>query len=780
MLTRKPHILGKSQPRFEGALKVTGGARYLNDLDFGPGVLCARLLYSPHPHALIRQIDVSATRALPGVKAVITGADVAGRLGLYLKDRRVLAGSRVRYVGEPVAAVAAESPEVAEQALALIRVDYAPLPVVEDVEQALAPDAPLIHPHIETYPRAPFVSVQPGSNIAHVCRMEQGDVAQGFAEADVVVEHSYDIQRVQHLSMETHGCVARVDGEGHCTLWVSTQAPFVQREIICQALGLAPEQLQVLTPYVGGSFGGKRHVLIEAIAVALAFRCPGHAVKLVLSRPEELTASFQRPGLHAWLKMGAREDGTLTAIEAVYHWNLGASADATLQVLRAAALAGTGPYRIPHSRVESYGVYTNQPVASPMRGNGMAELHWAVEQHVERMAQALGMSPLQFRLRNLIRGGDPLVDGRTMHATGLHTCLRKVAMALEKKSTRPSEERPGLAPGHGLAVMWNPVLADKREIAKATVQLDAENRCSVYLSGVDFGQGIHTLAAQILVSELGVLPEWVRVLPFETRRGHRNAQVAYNHLTWRLGNALLQAAHSLKHQVLAYVAERWAEPRSHLDIIDGMVVSYGSNRSLELEAVLAGALEGEEAKGGCHFESVGTFSLQPTEEEEEAGGWSLMVRYMGTGAVAAEVLVDPQTGVVKVTKIAAAYDVGHALNPDVVNAQIKGGVMQGLSTTLLEQLPYEHGVPQRRTMREYKIASILDLPEEIIPIIVEVPQENGPFGARGIGEHTTVAVAPAIANAIADAVGVRVDCLPITAEHLWQLLRQAQPEADAC
>ena len=774
MVTRKPHIVGKPFPRVEAELKVSGRSRYIDDIRFGPDLLHACLVPSTEAHARLSNIDASAARKMPGVMKVLTGQDINARLGLFLKDRTLLAEGQVRYMGQPVAVVIATSQEIARRAASSVVVEYRKLPAVFDVSASLDTDAPIVHPDVANYEGRERVTPIPDTNVGDHVQLQWGDLESGWANADIIVEHTYKVGRLYHASLEPHGAVAKMDNDGRITLWASIQRPYTHRTVITQALGLEPEQLRVIAPCVGGGFGGKAFPCIEAIVVAVARELAGRPIKLVLDRRQEFACTFMRPGLTARLKMGVSKDGVITGLKAAYYWNVGASVDATIKVVRGAVLAGTGPYRTPNCEVESYGVYTHEPPASPMRGNGMAELHWAIEQHIDRMADAIGMDRLVFRLRNLLKGGDRLYGGRVMHATGLEACVRGAAESIAwSEKSKPLSGDKHKVYGKGLAAMWNPVVVMRRPGVTAVVTLDDENICTVSVGGVESGQGVYTLAVQLVASELGIPHSYVRLLQVDTNHGSLDWAATSGHLTWTMGNAVVRAAQDVKQQVLSFVAQAWDEPIGNLDIIDGAIVSYSptSEHTLLLTDFLS---EGIDTVVGEHvrtsFEGKGFFqaTARPTLNTEDEEQHIPQIIHFSTGAQAVEVEIDVETGVVRVLQMAPAFDVGHALNPDIVRAQIKGGSVQGLGMALLEQIQFDHGAPPNRTFRNYSIATIQDVPKRINPIIIEVPQDDGPYGARGIGEHVLIPTAPAIASAISNALGIHLDELPLTAEKIWQ------------
>ncbi|MDW8268019.1 MAG: xanthine dehydrogenase family protein molybdopterin-binding subunit [Anaerolineae bacterium] len=773
---RKTQWLGRPFPRIEAGLKVAGGIRYLDDMDFGPDLVYAAIVHSTRPHARLVGVDTAPAQALEGVFAVLTGRDVPGRLGHALADRPILAHDRVRYVGEPVAVVAAVSPELAVAAAQRVKVTYEDLPGVFDSEKALRPDAPLLHPQVDEYERRAFVHPRAGTNLAHVCRARRGDMEAGWQAASTVLADTYRVAPIQHASMEPHGAVAQCHPDGTITLWASTQAPFVQQATIAQTLGLDPRRLHVRAAAVGGGFGGKSFVSIEALVVLLALALPGRPVKLVLQRAEEFTTTFVRPALLAHVRMGADRHGKLTALEAHYVWDAGASADALIELAWAAALAGTGPYAIPHVDLTSSVVYTNHTPAAPMRGNGMAEVHWAIEQHMDRMAAALGIDPMSFRLRNLIKGGDPVWDGQVMHATGLEQCLRQVAQAVRWQAAPGKPSSAGRRRGRGLAVMWSPVLRHMAISATAVVRLESSPAAEaiqpvvVEVGSPDTGQGFATLVVQLVSSLLGVPPEWVQLQPIDTARSSFQGPGLSGQLTWSQGNAIVRAVQDLRGRLLSAVAQAWDEPPGALDIVEGVIHSHASHRSLSLRQLVQ---EGVRLADGSVLrpELRGEGRFEPTAPDEAGDEQALGVVHFSTGAQAVEVEVDLETGTIDVLHIASAFDVGHALNPDLVVAQIKGGAMQALSATLFEQVRRADGIPLNVRLSDYHLATILDLPPTIEAVVVEVPQGDGPFGARGVSDHAGVGLAPAIANAVAQATGVRITAMPITPEHVWRALQ---------
>jgi CO/xanthine dehydrogenase Mo-binding subunit len=784
-LTHNP--VGKSVPRVDAFEKVTGGAQFTDDLQFGPALLFGRVVRSPYPHALIKKVDARKALELPGVRAVCTGDDTPGFIGLYLKDRHIFCTDRVRYVGDPVAGVIAVSEEIAEDAVRLIEVEYEELPAVFDPLEAAEPDAPLLHPDMESYDVVPFIFPQAGTNISNVFRVRKGEPDSAWAKCDAVVEETYTVPHIQHVPIEPHVAVARWDGpaaggaqqhgSGQVTLWSSTQSPFAQRDLIAHTLGISQGDMRVIGNYIGGGFGAKAGVSMEALAVAMARKVPGRPVKVRMTREEEFFCCFVRQGLVARVKIGGTKEGKILALQVEYYWDAGAYTEYGVNITRAAGYSSTGPYNIPHVTTDSYCVYTNHPVGGPMRGFGMPEIHWSIEQSVDRLAEALAIDPLAFRLENCIKDGDVIVTGMVMHPTGLAQCIRKVADAVGwGKTDAPSA--PHRRRGKGIAACWKAPAMPPNPGSEAWVRFNEDATVSVGLGGQELGQGAFTVAAQMAAQALGVPYEWVRIsMPVDTKYSPYEWQTVASRITWSMGNAIKAAAEDARGQILDTVAQHWEEDANDLGIREGQVISYKSERSLSLKNLVVYGLPLPDDKGWIGGPIIGRGRFMPTyvtSLDAETGQGERAVVHYTTGAQAAEVEVDTETGQVEVLCLAAAYDVGKAINPDQVHAQLEGGVVQGVSSALLEQLVLEDGRPINPSFTDYRIITTVDTPHKIISDYVEVPQDDGPWGARGIGEHPMIATAPAIANAIYDALGIRFNDLPLTAERVYLALEESR------
>ena len=765
--------VGTNVKRIDALEKVTGEALFADDLQFGPGLLFGRIVRSPHPHARIKRIDTRKALELPGVKAVVTGDDTPKQIGLYLKDRHIFCRERVRYAGDPVAGIIATSEEIAEVATHLVEVEYEVLEPVLDPRQGMEPDAPLIHPNLGNYEVPNFVFPKAGTNISNHFKIRKGDVESAWAACDAIVEHEFKVPHVQHVPIEPHVAVAKTDQSGQITLWTSSQSPFAARNLIAESLGLSQSKVRVIAPYVGGGFGCKAGVTMEALAVVMALKVPGHPVKLRLTREEEFFTTFVRQGLIARTKIGATNDGKILAMKTEYFWDAGAYTEYGVNITRATGYSSTGPYEIPNVHADSYCVYTNHPVGGAFRGFGMPEIHWGIEQIIDLLAEEIGMDKAEFRLKNCIRKGSIIATGSEMHDVGLPTCIEKAAEAINWGVDEPASA-PHKRRGKGMAIMWKAPAMPANAGSSAWVRFNEDATVTVGIGGQEIGQGSFTVAAQMAAATLGVPYEWIRIQgPIDTQYNPYEWQTVASRLTWSMGNAIVAAANDARKQVLELAAEHWGENIENLDIKDGMVISYRSEESMPLKNMVVYGLPKPDDQGWRGGPIIGHGNFMPTYVtglDAETGQGPRSVVHYTTGCQAVDLEVDTITGRVTILRVAAAFDVGKAINPDQVRAQIEGGAVQGASTALFEGLQFKNGIVANDSFVDYRIATSVDIPFEIIPIIVEVPQDDGPWGARGIGEHSMVPTAPAIANAVADALGVRVFDMPITAEKLFLAL----------
>ncbi len=751
-------IVGRSVPKPDAWLKATGAAMYAGDVRL-PGMLEAQVLRSPQPHARIVSIDTSAAEALPGVYAVICGRDVPERrIGNGIRDRHALAREKVIYVGEPVAAVAAVDEETAARALELIQVEYEPLPAVLDPEEALSPRSPVLHPDLPRYEGADELGE---GNVRSQIKHETGDVAAGFSETNVVVHEAvYRTPRQSPGATEPHAAIAWVDPSGRVTVWASIKAPFRARECTADTLKIPLSHVRIIAPLIGGDFGGKGGGFVEPIAALLA-RKSRRPVRLVLSRVEELTAMLCRPEYIIKLKIAARRDGTLLALDADMLCNSGAVDDyGPDRFTRAASLVG--PYRIPHQRVVMTAVYTNTSPTGHVRAPSGPQYVFALESHVDAMARMLGMDAFEFRLKNLIQNGERVPTGRgVLTNSGLEECISRARDWIAALPPRGPNQ------GVGVAISsWSMAPKPVRVESAAYVKIDVDGSV-VVLSGVsDQGGGQWSMVAQVASEVLGVPMDRVTVIAADTDATPFELGTSGSNITYRVGTVVRQAAEDARRKLLRVAAERLQVDEEELTPQDGeIVVQREPSKKLSIAAAAQAAMG---APGGA---IIGTSAV--AREEEILAHGEDQARTVDSPCLACHVAlvdVDPETGQVDVRRYFAAHDVGRALNPLACSGQVEGGVVFGLGYALSEELIARDGANVNANLWEYLLPTAPHIPELTVEL-VEFPSTYGPFGAKGIGESPCIAVPAAVANAVVDAVGVRLTEIPLTPERLLGALK---------
>lgn len=794
-------VIGKSVLRQDAVDKVTGAARFVDDIQFGPTLLHVKILRSPHPHARIISVDTAAAEKVPGVKAIVTGRDCRQHVGLYLADRTVYATDRVRFVGEPVAGVAADTVLAASEAVSLIKVEYEPLPGVFDPvsgalgKEVLVHDAPaasdlwwqglscittktpgtILHEHLGEYTCAPFIHPVPGTNISNHFKLRKGDIAQGFAAADVIVENVFTLPHIQHSQIEPHVAVANVDRSGKVTVWASSQSPNAVRKLIATAFELPMSKIRVITPYVGGGFGGKAGLTCEALVVPLALRLPGYHVKLALTREEVFQGTFVRQGLVARLKTGADKNGRLVAMEAELFWDGGAYTEYGVNITRSGGYCSSGPYEIPNIKTDSYCVYTNHPVGGPMRGFGMPEIHWGIEQQMDILAEKLGRDPLAFRRQNALREGSLAAFGGPMRGATLVDTIDAVAAKSGWGGPKPPASAPHKVRGRGIACMYKAPSMPANAQSSAILKINEDGTVHVLTTAMEIGQGSLTALGQIAAEELGVSADMVTVNLPDTDYTPYEWQTVASRISYSAGNAVLAAARDAKAQLLAVAAQVLDIPAADLVIEDGQIFARANPaRKLAVSDVAMGYLLPEGAIGGP---VIGRGSFIPagiTGLDKETGQGDCPAPFWTYGTQVADIELDTGTGEITVHKVTAAYEVGKVINPAMCKGQVQGGIVQGLGSALYEHLVLSEGQFRNSDFVDYKIPTATDTPEMDIILLETSPQADGPFGAKGIAEPTMVPTAPAIANAVYDATGVRILDLPLSAEKVLAALKQKQ------
>lgn len=762
--------IGKDIKRIDGTLKVTGYAKFTDDYQM-PGMLYVKTKKSPYAHARIMNIDTSKAEALKGVKAIITGKDVPNRVGLYLEDKTFLATDKVRFIGEAVAAVAAESEEIAEEAVELIDVQYEELPAVFNAFDALKEDAPLLHEDLKNYNHGSIFFPEPGTNISNHYKIRKGDVEEGFAEADYIMENEFYVPHIQHAPIETHSVIAISEPTGKITVWSSCQSPYAVRKALSVAFKVPLNKIRVISYFLGGGFGCKAGTTLEGIAIPLSQKLLGRPIKLTYTREEEMVCSFIRQGCCIKIKTGVRKDGKIIAVENNFYWEGGAYTEYGVNITRAGGYASTGPYDIPNVNTDSYCLYTNQPVGGPYRGFGMSEIHFAIEQNMDMIAAKVGIDPVEFRKLNALKDGGHTVTGQELHNVGLLQCIERAAEGIkwgEKSESRSSHK----VRGKGIACMYKAPSMPNNVGSSAIIKLNDDATANLLISAIDMGQGAYTALAQIAAEVLTIPVSSISVIAGDTDCTPYEWQTVASRTTYCCGNSVRKAAEDAKAQLLKLGSIGLGLPEDDLELKEGYTCSkLYSDRKIHIKDLALGLTMPDGS--GVHGPIIGRGSFIPPnvrDTDKETGQGDKPVAFWTFGCQAAEIEVDTETGQIEVLKIDAAYDMGKAINPQLTRGQIEGGIVQGIGCALLEQLIMKDGKILNPSFVDYKIPAVRDVPE-IVSHIIEVPEDTGAFGARGVGEATMVPTAPAIANAVYNALGVRVTSLPLTPEKVLNALK---------
>jgi CO/xanthine dehydrogenase Mo-binding subunit len=743
MSTTPYRVIGTASPRADAVEKVTGRARYTADTTL-PGTLWMKALRSPYAHARIVSIDTAAARALAGVHAVLTGADVAGvRFGRRLRDVPVLAQDVVRFVGERVAAVAAESAAIAEAACALIEVAYEELPAVLDPQAALAADAPALHPDVNTYAGLPR-PVEGHLNGFVRDTWGKGDPERGFAEAEVIVEGTYRTQRAHQGYMETHGCLVWADPDGHVDVWAPNKAPHRLKHDVAAALGMEEARVVVHHSAIGGDFGGKGSPM-DVPACYFLSRATGRPVRAGMTYAEELAAGNPRHASVARLRTGLKRDGTLVAHEARILFDSGAYGGfkPVPGVNLPGAAHAAGPYAIPHAFIEAVHVYTNAVPGGFYRGPGAVQANFAIESHMDVIAARLGMDPIALRRRNLIAPGQMTAIGHEapeMNPVGtLDAALRTAGWDAPKP----------VGVGRGISLAYK---GQGEGVSSAGVELRIDGSVVLHTSVFEQGTGSYTAFAQMVAEELGLRPDEVAVEPWDTDVAPFDTGIGASRVTRVTTPAVHQAVGEAKAALITLAVSALGWPRDAVRVAGRDLVHTGTGARCPWVSLLAPT-----------GEAIITQATSTVREEAPVASFM---------AAIAEVSVDPETGAVKLLSVTSAHDVGQVLNPIGHQGQVNGGIMQAIGHSLMEEVGVgEDGRVDVASLADYKLPTFADVPE-LRTALVESESGLGPYRTKGIGEYAIEALAAAVANAVADACGARVTSLPVTAEKVYRALHQ--------
>lgn len=787
MTSTKTKYVGGNATRHDGFEKVTGTGLYAADIKVN-GMIYGKLKTSPHAHAKILSIDTSKAEALPGVRAVITGKEANYRVGIYMTDRYIMAVDRVRYYGEAVAAVAADTLEIAEKAVDLIEVAYEQLPVINDVREAIKPDAPLLHEEMETYTWTEGVFFpEIGTNIASHIKMNKGDVEKGFHESDYIIENTFSIPQIFHVPMETHSLIVQWASNDKVTVYSSAQSPFALRDLFAHTFNIPRHKIEVNIPYIGGGFGGKSGIHLEPLVGLLSKYSGGKPVKLVLTREEEMTVVPCRQGVVTRIKTGVRKDGRIIAQEIEHLWDAGAYADYGVNIGRnGGAINGPGPYCIENIKVNSKTIYTNHLFGTAYRGFGYPEASWGLERQMDIVAKHLGMDPYEFRLMNLLKVGSTTVTGEviTEYTGSVRDCIAKAAQAIKLHEEYSEEEkaefkRTGKYKGKAVAVLQKSPAMPTWSASSALIHLNEDGTVKISVGGTDIGQGSYTMLQQIVAEKLDIPIERIHIShKINTDMSPYDWQTVASRMTVICGNAVVNACDDLLDQIYEMGAIALRAAKHELAVADGFVYvkQKPQNRIPFSQIAIGYVYENGNAVGGPII-GRGKAIAQGLSNLDPETGYGTPAMDWTYGAQGVEIEVDTHTGDIEVLHLATSIDVGKVMHKGMFEGQVLGGSLQAIGATFYEYIQYDDFARMRTdSFVDYKIPTMKDIPHRRSILPIENPQLDGPYGARGAGEHPTVSVACAIGNALENAIGVDIIDLPMTS---WNVLERIQMQNNA-
>ncbi|HEX6511226.1 MAG TPA: xanthine dehydrogenase family protein molybdopterin-binding subunit [Chloroflexota bacterium] len=750
-----------------------------------PGMLHGKILRSPHAHARIVRLDASKAQELRGVVAVLTGDDlrvasIKSHYGPVLPDRPLVAMDKVRFHGEPVAAVAAMDEDTAQEAIDLIEVEYEELPVLIAPDQALANDAPPIHDTIATrdfltYPDI-ILNTKAGKNIFNYYRLRKGDTEAGFREADEVFEDTFRTPHQQHVSLEPHITLARIDGD-HVTLWSTAASPYTAQFQVAETLRIAKSKVRVIVHNIGGAYGGKTYPRHEPLVAALCWKAGGRPVRVALTRAEEFYTITRHASLTT-IRTGVKRDGRMVARQVRILWGAGAYADVSPRLIKNGGYGSPGPYNIPHIAVDSYAVYTNTTPSGGFRGYSIPQVAWAYESHLDNIAHALGIDPLEIRLLNVMHSGDSSPTNQVFDDLHYPELLQAVADAVQwgsgvsglgSSSSCPPNPKPKTDPGgvvrrgKGIACTYKGTITPST--STANVKLSEDGSATVLTATTEIGQGSRTILAQIAADELRLSLERVRVSFADTDVVPWDQTTSSSRSTYMMGTAVSRAAADVRQQMASLAAGLLEAAEADIVLEDGRAYVRGTpEKALDYGEVVRRTRQG-------NILGSGTFKTEGQLDPDT--GLGIATCHMHQCAAAAEVEVDLETGHVRVPKLRVAAYAGKVINPTLASLQMEGNVAFGVGQALLEEMAYEDGLLTNPNLSDYMIPSFKDLPEAYDSALLEDP--GGEAEPHGLGEGTTAPVPAAIGNALFDAIGVRIYDLPITPEKVLRALKDQSP-----
>ncbi|MFC1921757.1 molybdopterin-dependent oxidoreductase [Chloroflexota bacterium] len=751
-------VVGQVIQRPEAIAKVSGEAIFTDDINL-PGMLYGATLRAGIPHAIVRKIDINQAKKLSGVHAVLTAADIPGRVnhGLVTQDWPVLVGvgQKVRYVGDAVVIIAAENLETAQQARDLIAVEYEPLPVVTDPVEAKEPDAPTVH--------------SDGNLLKHI-KVNKGDIEQGFKQSDVIYEETFYTPSHEHAFMEPECSIARLTDDGRIEIFVGSQIPYADREQVAAALDLPQTQVRVIGPLIGGGFGGKEDIAGQIHAALLA-QSTKKPVKILYDRHESILVHPKRHATQIKIRLGLKQDGRIVAAQTELYGDTGAYASLGTKVMGRATTHSTGPYIVPHVKIDCYAMYTNNPPAGAFRGFGALQAAFAIECMIDQVAEKMGLDPIELRRMNALRSDSITNTGQHLiDSVGLIECIEKTKAEMMKYAngkepfvSRIVDGSPHKRRSWGFAIAFKNTGLGEGAPDKATaeVELFKDGSAEARISSAEIGQGLVTVLQMVTAQELSLPIDRVRVLLSDTDLTPDGGPTTGSRQTYLSGNAVKFAASSLREAMQATISEFYDINPEEIKFVEGLAqinghkVPYG-------KVVDHMKDEGREPKVRYEYWAPDTFPLNEDGDKHFAYSFA---------AQAVEVEVDLDTGEVQVLRVIGATDVGRAINPLGLQGQVEGGIIMGIGHALTEEFIVEDGIIFTDHLARYRMPSIKHIPKEIKVITVEDPTKDGPYGAKGVGEISTMPTPPAIINAIYNACGVRLTRLPVDQDSLARQIK---------
>lgn len=767
------NTIGKSVPRKESLEKVTGTAKYTDDYE-AIGLLHAAMVTSPYAHAKIKSIEYENSLKSSGVRAVLTGKYFPQLVGSTIADRPPIAIDKVRYNGEPVAVVVANSEVEAEKAAHMIKVEYEPLPVVNSPSEALKKNSSLVHEKLGDYEIIDGVFPEPNTNIANRTKIRKGNMKKGWHESEVTVEASFSLPPSDHVAMETRSVRVRILPDGSSIIYSSSQSPFVIKELISRFFNVEPSKVIVHVPLVGGAYGGKTSVQLEFIAYLCSKAVGGREVKLTNKREEDLITSPVHIGLDAKVKLGCKKDGELTVAEITYLFDGGAYSDRAVIISRAAGVDCTGPYNIENVWCDSLCMYTNHPYATAFRGFGHPELTFAIERTMDILANKLGMDPLELRLRNIILPGDTSPTQTLLDKSNLGNlprCIQKLVGLMQWEEVDEIKTEIHKVRAKGISCFWKNSNTPLNVGAGAILTFNSDGSINIICAAVEIGQGTKTALAQMLAEKMRMNVDQVHVvMEVNTETNPEYWKTAASRTTLLVGRAVLRAAEDVISQLCHIAAMVLECSEFELEVGDGRVFLRSNPKiGIEIKKIAFGYTCPNGNSIGSQVIGRGSYSLENLTNLDPETGQGNTGPEWNVGAAAVEIEFDKKEYTYKIIKAACVVDAGKVINVGAARGQISGGMNLGLSLASRESFLFtDKGIIQNKQLRTYDIMRLGENPEYLVDF-VETPHSEGPYGARGIGELGVIGMPAALANSLSCAVEAPLNQLPLIPEFIWKV-----------